>query len=386
MRRFTPSLALLLVVLPLVAAIPANRVKEPNAVFAYDVDPSRGRVTAVLFDRLRGKAIDHLDARTDLPLVAGNGGGNDSMQFSPATGKIYAAVSNVNMEAGTRADESLPYDAAIVETDFEFREPKIIFSCNDCTTDYWIVHPTEPKLYVSIADPYKDGADEFRDAKLVEIVLGAKRRTRVMTRIPAVTALRVTPDGKKLFTFGLARNSNKPYGEVVTVNVRDRKRTKTVVNFPSHNDFGLSLSPQSTDLSPDALEIAYHMNVIDVRTKDTEELIEDSPYALDSYTIGWSRDANQLLFQLRKAGESDERTEVPLVYNRATDREWILPLQDANLLDWSPSQTAILFLKRRDIGFYDLRKRAWTHVFEGTVNGGGDASWITMPTKKVPKR
>jgi hypothetical protein len=378
MRRFLTILALG-ATLPLAAAMPASRVKEPNAVFVYAIE--NGRVTATLFDRLREKTVDVLDAKTDLPLAAGASlGGNDVMQFSPATGKIYAVVSNTNMEAGTRADPSLPYDFAILETNFDFEKPTVVFSC-DCWTEQWLVHPTKPVLYVSIPDEFGDGADQFKNAKLVEVTLSPKLRTRVLGRIPPQAALRVTPDGKKVFAFAQAINSREPYGALVTVDPATRKRAQTIVNFPAHNVFDFPTSPASADVSPDALEMAYHMGTIDLLSKKSTPIAKTSPYALDNWLIGWSRNSDRLLFQLmKKDGDPNERVEVPFLYDRTAKKEWILPLQDANFLDWAPAQTAILFNKHGDIGYFDLVKKAWVFVDEGV-----DGSWVTMPTKRVPR-
>ncbi len=382
MRRFAPLLAIAFV-LPLCAAVPASRVKEPNAVFVYGMDGVNGRVRATLYDRERRKAIDHLDAETDLPVYGGGSTeSNDAMQFSPATGKIYIRINNVDGYGLTdRIESSLPYDGAIVETDFAFRTVRTVFSCDDCDLDQWIVHPTDPKLYVSIADAYKKSADEFKNAKLAEITLTPKQRTRVIARIPSYSGLHITPDGKKLLTFKQSANSRDPYGALVSVGLRTKSRKQTVVNFPLFNVFSLPISPKSNDVSPDGLEVAYPMSVIDVQTRETDTLIDETELDLDNYFIGWSRDSRKLLFQLKEPGDVDERTEVPLLYDRATDKTWELPLQDAHLLDWAPAQTAILFGKRQDVGFYDLEKREWVFVAQGE-NG----SWVTMPTKRVPKR
>lgn len=379
MRRISPVLTVLLAVAPLMGAVPASRVKEPNAVFAYAVDG--GRVTATLFDRLAGKQIDYLDARTDLPISAAkSSGGNDTMQFSAATKKIYAMVNNVSGYDGSTVDETLPYDVAIVETDFDFSEPKTVFSCDACSTEQWIVHPSKPLLYVGVPDVYDHGADEFRNAKLVEVTLLPKLRTRVIARIPANAALRMTPDGDALFVFGQAAGSRDPYGALVKITLSDRHRVQTVVNLPPSNSFGGGISAMSDDASPDAREMAYHMGVIDVRTRKTEAIMADTPHEIDNVSIGWSRDAKRILFQMMdKSG--DERVEVPIVYDRAKKLEWILPIQDANLLDWSPAQTAILFLKRGDVGYYDLTARAWVFVAKAS-----EGSWVTLPTKRVPKR
>jgi hypothetical protein len=380
MRRFVPALALALA-LPLAAAVPASRVKEPNAVFVYGM-PETGRIQATLFDRAKRKALDHLDARTDLPFADGDADSNDAVQFSPATGKIYALVDNVRARDGGRVDPDLPYDVAIVETGFDFTEPDVVFSCDGCRTGQWIVHPTKPVLYVSLPDPYGDGGDEFLNAKLVEVTLAPRLRTRVITRIPPDAALRITPDGRKLFAFGLAEHSRAPYGALVTVDLANRRRVQSVVNFPARNAFDLPAAPATADAAPDALEMAYHLGIVDVRTGDRDVLYPESDYALDDPSIGWSRDASRLLFQLmRKDPDPGEGTEVPLLYDRNGGKEWILPLQDAEFLDWAPAQTAILFRKHGDVGFYDLSAREWVFVARGT-----DGAWATLPTKRVPKR
>lgn len=384
MRRFSPVLTIALAILPLTAAVPASRVKEPNAVFVYRIGPEEGRVQAVLFDRQKRQALDVLDAETDLPLYAGGGiESNDIMQFSPATGKIYVAVRNVDEYGGAkRIDPTLPYDSAIIETDFEFRTPNVVFSCERwCSVDQWLVHPTSAKLYVSLADPYVENPHAFKNAKLVEVTLAPSRRTRVLGRVPSHAALHVSPDGRTLFTFKESPGSRPPYGAVVAVDLRTRKRSQALVHYPLRNVFDLPTGASSYDLSPDAREFAYHMNVVDVGTGETETLIGETELDLDNYFIGWSRDSSRLLFQLTRDSAAYDREEVPLYYDRNTDETWELPLQDVHLLDWSPAQTAILFGKRRDVGFYDLEKREWVFVAEGE-NG----SWVTMPTKRVPKR
>lgn len=368
------------------AAIPVSRITEPNAVFAYAVDGSTGRVTAVLFDRLRGKTVDDLDTVTALPVRSGKGmATNDAMQFSPATKKIYAEVHNVSEYMGGKIEKDLPYGFAIVETDFRWKAPTAIFSCDTCVTEQWLVHPTKPKLYLALQDAYKEGEDEFRNAKLIEVTLSPKRRTRVIGRIPARAALRITPDGKTLFAFGRAADSRKPYGVLTKINLATRTRTEKTVNFPSRNVFDLAVDPGTGDVSPDTLEVAYHMGLVDVQTGTPETLIKSTDYALDNFFIGWSRDSNRMLFQLREPGNSDNRIEVPLVYDRAKKEQWVLDMTNAHYLDWAPSQTAILFGRNDEIGFYDLAKRAWTHVFDAEDLSGADASWVTMPTKKVPK-
>jgi|GEM_PF-4481231 len=378
MRRFIQIIAVATLAIPLTAAVPASRIREPNAVFTYAIDG--GRVTATLFDRLRKKTVDVLDAKTDLPLAAGVSlGGNDAMQLSPATGKIYAIVQNVSGYDGSTIDTKLPYDVAIMETNFDFREPTVVFSCDDCSTEQWLVHPTKPKLYISVPDAYKNGDDEFRAAKLVEVTLSPRLRTRVLTRIPAHAALRITPDGKILFVFGTALHSRDPYGEMVTVNLSTRQRVQKTVNFPRTGSLGDAVSPMSADASPDALEMAYHLGVIDVKSGNDSKLMKGNPHAIDSMFIGWSRDAKRILFQLQDDDTADNN-DVQLIYDRATKREWVLPLQDAHLLDWSPAQTAILYEKHGDVGYYDLEARTWVFVAEAS-----EGSWIILPTKRVPK-
>jgi hypothetical protein len=380
MRRFL-TLLTIASTLPLAAAVPASRVKEPNAVFVYGIES--GRLQATLFDRAKQKAIDHIDAYTDLPIVAGvSMNSNDAVQFSPATSKVYALVKNVSGYDGSTVNDELDYDLAIVEAGFDFKKPVEIFSCDRCSTEQWIVHPTKPVVYVSLPDEFRDGADQFKNSKLVEVTLSPKLRTRVLGRIPPHAPLRVTPDGKKVFAFAQALNSRKPYGALVTIEPSTRRRVQTVVNFPTSNVFDLSTSPTSADASPDALEMAYHMGTIDLLTKKATAIAKTTPYALDNVFIGWSREADRMLFQLmKKSDDPNERVEVPMLYDRNAKKEWILPLQDANFLDWSPAQTAILFSKRGDIGYFDLVKKVWVFVDEGT-----DGAWVTMPTKRVPKR
>lgn len=381
MRRFL-TLLTLAATLPLAAAVPASRVKEPNAVFVYGM-PESGRLQATLFDRAKQKAIDHIDAYTDLPIaVSVSMGANDAVQFSPATSKVYALVKNVSEYDGSTVNDELDYDLAIVEAGFDFKKPVEVFSCDRCSTEQWIVHPTKPVLYLSLPDEFRDGADQFKNAKLIEVTLSPRLRTRVLGRIPPHAALRVTPDGRKVFTFAQALNSRKPYGALVTIEPSTRRRAQTVVNFPTYNVFDLATSPASADASPDALEMAYHMGTIDLLTKKSTDIAKTTPYTLDNWLIGWSRNADRMLFQLmKKSDDPNERVEVPMLYDRSAKKEWILPLQDANFLDWSPAQTAILFNKRGDIGYFDLVKKVWVFVDEGT-----DGAWVTMPTKRVPKR
>ncbi len=380
MRRFLSILALG-ATLPLMAAVPASRVKEPNAVFVYGM-PESGRLQATLFDRAKQKAIDHIDAYVELPIAAGvSMGANDAVQFSPATSKVYALVKNVSEYDGSTVDKTLDYDFAIIEAGFDFKKPVTVFSCDDCSTEQWLVHPTKPVLYVSLPDDFADGGDQFKNSKLIEVTLSPKLRTRVLGRIPPHAALRVTPDDKKVFAFVQALDSREPYGALVTIDPSTRKRVQTTVNFPTYNVFDLSTSPASADVSPDALEMAYHMGTIDLLTKKATVIAKTTPYALDNWFIGWSRNADRLLFQLmKKSADPNERVEVPMLYDRTSKMEWILPLQDANFLDWAPAQTAILFSKRGDIGYFDLVKKEWIFVDEGM-----DGAWVTMPTKRVPK-
>ncbi len=380
------------------ATAPALPVKEPNAVFAYSI--SGVKVTATLFDRLNKKPIDHLDVYTHLlnlhtPVQLDDDVsslGNDAMQFSATTGKIYAIVQNYKYGM----NEDLPYDIAIVETDFDFTEPRVVFSCNDCWTEQWIVHPSEPVLYVSISDKQKYDVVEagFRNAKLVMVTLDKEQRPRVLTRFPRNAELRITPDGKTLFAYGITRNfslclrcllegyyfqleEHEPNGALVTVSLADGRRTQTILQLPFTYSFGDNTYPRSTDASPDAREMAYHLGIVDVQTKNDEKIMQKSPYHVNSAFIGWSRDSSQMLFQMREK-ESDDLTEVlevPIVYDRVTKNEWILPIQDAHLLDWSPAQTAILFWKKGEIGYYDLKKREWIYVAKGR-----EGSWVTIPT------
>lgn len=380
MRKITSFVTIIVAAVPLLAATPASRVKEPNAVFVYNVS-GEGRIEATLFDRTKRKAIDHLDAFTGLPLEAGGSiDSNDAVQFSSATRKVYALVLNESAYDGSTIDPDAPYKTAIIETGFTYKQPTVVFSCDECYTTQWIVHPSLQKLYVSLPDPLKNG-DEFRSAKLVEVTLSPTVRTRVIGRIPSNSSLRITPDGSTLYVFGRATHSNQPYGALVSINLSNRKRTQTVVNFPSYNAFDLPVSPMTADVSPDTLEIAYHMATIDVRTGKTTELLDGDGFDLDNYFIGWSRSSARILFQLMEPGGIDDRIEKPLVYDRSSKEQWILPIDDAHMLDWSPAETAILFGKRNDIGFYDLSSREWVFVAEGQ-----DGSWVTLPTKRVPKR
>lgn len=383
MRHIFNILAVILAVSPLIAAAPSKSIQEPNAVFVYDI-PESNRIRATLFDRAKRTDIDHLDTTTKFSLYGGGGiESNDQVQFSAATRRIYVAHSNVNEFNGPkRFDQALPYDAAIIESDFEWTTPAPVFTCNQfCKIDQWIVHPSKPVLYVSLADTYQPNADEFRNAKLIEVTLSPKRRTRVLGRIPANSALHMTTDGKYIYTFRRAMNSDS-YGILTTINLATRKSTNVTVNVPSRNAFGIGTSPQSSNVSPDALRMAYHMGIVDVRTGKGEAIDADTAaYDLDNYFIGWSRDGTKVLFQLMEAGGIDDRVEVPLIYDRTSKRKWVLDLQDAHLLDWAPAQTAIIFGKRGDIGFYDLEKREWVFIAKGL-----DGSWVTLPTKKIPQR
>jgi len=380
MRKITTIITITVAAVPLLAATPASRVKEPNAVFVYAIS-GEGRIEATLFDRTKRKVIDRLDALTDLPLEAGGSiDSNDAVQFSSATRKVYALVLNESAYDGSTIDTDAPYRTAIIETGFAYKQPTVVFSCDECYTTQWIVHPSLPKLYVSLPDPPENG-DEFRSAKLVEVTLSPSVRTRVIGRIPSNSALRVTPDGSTLYVFGRATHSNLPYGALVRIDLSNRKRTQTVVNFPSYNVFDLPISPMTADVSPDTLEMAYHMATVDVRTGGVTNLLDGEGFDLGNYFIGWSRKSDRLLFQLMEPGGIDDRVEKPLVYDRSSKEQWILPIDDAHMLDWSPAETAILFGKRNDIGFYDLATREWVFVAEGQ-----DGSWVTLPTKRVPKR
>lgn len=380
MKRFASVLAVAAVAAPLlVAAVPASRVKEPNAVFAYDVDARNRRITAVLFDRLQEKALDHLDAKLDFsPLSVG--GPSDMVQFSPATKKIYVAYATVSKGYEGKGMDEIRYDARIVETDFDWNEPKTVFSCGRCGNIAWAIHPTSPALYLSLEDPYT--VDEFRNAKLVEVTLAPKVRTRVITRVPAGAELRFTPDGRSVYVFKKAESSRKPYGVAVSVRLKDRKRSATTINFPSDDSLGETPFPDTDDLSPDALEVAYHFGTVDVLTGDATAVLPSETRDVANSTIGWSRDAGSLLFQLEDGPET-----VPLLYQRGSKRTWELPVDDAVLLSWAPAQTALLFHKDNgDIGYYDLDARAWTHVFHAGPDYTGGAAWATLPTKRVPKR
>lgn len=384
MRKALSVLALAILALPLAAAVPASRIKEPNAVFAYDVDGPNDRIRAVLFDRINKTIIDVLDARPEFALQGGGSiDDNDEVQFTPATNKIYISHSNINEYGGiSRIDADRDYDEAIIETTFSFKDPTVIFSCDACRIGQWIVHPTKPKLYVAVEQPGERG-DEFKNAKLIEVTLSPKRRTRVIGRVPSSAALRLTPDGGKIFVLRSIENPGTPYGAVVTIDLKSRTRTQKIVNFPATDAVGFPASPRSGDVSPDTFEIAFHTGTVDVRTGDVERF--DFAGDLGLYGgIGWSRDASQLFFAKRKPGNGDP-VPVPIVYDRGSDSEWILPIDTATLLDWSPSQTAILFRKNGDVGFYDLEQHEWTHVLEGEGHYVGGA-WVTMPTKRVPKR
>lgn len=388
MKRLLPFLALIAFVallIPVLAVVEAARVKEPNAIFAYEIlnEGDEAHVRAVLFDRERRKVIDRLDVETGLPIYGGAGiESNDNMQFSPATGKIYAVVTNFSEHEGYgRTDTSLPYDSAIIETDFAFRKPTPIFSCDNCSIDQWVVHPSDAKLYVSIADAFTEEQDEFSNAKLIEVITGEKPRTRVLTRIPGNSALHVTPDGRTLYTFHGSEKSRFAWGKLISVNLRsNRRKTDRVVNFP-FNSYGKNIRPGSFDVSPNLSSVAYHFGKVNVRTSEAEEF-EAFPYDIHNFIIGWSRDSRKLLFQLTEDIEAVDRDEVPLHYDSATGREWAMPLEDVNLIKWSPAQTAILFQKTGVIGFYDLIEKEWVDVFENTLDYASRASWLTMSTKK----
>lgn len=376
MRRFVPIIALAGLAIPLLGAAPAAAVKEPNAVFAYDVDAQNRRITATLFDRLRGKALDHLDARVDFALGS-VGGPSDMVQFSAATKKIYLANADVSKGFEGKGMDEIQYDVRILEAGFDWKDPTAVFTCKRCGNIPWILHPNEPKLYLSLADPLDNG-DESRSAKLVEVTLSPVRRTRVISRVPRHAELRFTPDGTTIYAFGRAAGSRKPYGQLVTVRLKGRKRSSTTVNFPTHNALKLPMTPQTSDVSPDALEIAYHFGVIDVLTGDAEGFLEEETRDLSNATIGWSRESDLLLYQTEEA---------PLYYDRKIGWTWELPVDDAVLIAWAPAQTAILFQKDHgDIGYYDLERRSWTHVFEAGPHFTGGAAWVTLPTKRVPKR
>lgn len=378
MKRTISALLLSAAALPLLAAVPASRVKEPNAVFAYDVDAQNRRITAVLFDRLRGEPLDHVDATVDFPLLAA--GPSATVQFSPATKKIYVAHATVSAgDEGKGLDET-HYDVAIEEGTFGWKDVKTVFSCKRCAAIPWAVHPTEAKLYLAKEDPYTP--DEFRRAKLVEVTLAPSLRVRVIGRVPANAELRFTPDGRTLYVFGKAAHSRKPYGQLVTVRLRDRKRTATTVNFPTDDAYGRIPTPSTADASPDALEMAYHFGTVDALNGEATDVLTGEVRDVSNTVIGWSRDARNLLFQLTNGNK-----DIPLLYQRSTKRTWELPVDNAMLLAWAPAQSALLFHKDSGtIGYYDIGAHEWTDVFRAGPDFTGGASWATLPTKRVPSR
>lgn len=383
-RRLFPLTALTLLAIPLIAAVPATRLKEPNAVFAFDIDAAHDRFTAVLFDRANKKALEHADISLEYPPY-GIGGINDAIQFSPATKKIY--VGSLTSTPGS-PDVGMggDHDTRIVEGGFTWKDPVDVFSCSKCQVIGWIVHPTQPKLYVAIKDEFT--VDEFRNAKLAEITLSPKLRTRVIGRIPAASqGIAITPDGGTIYAFGEAEKSDYPYGELVSIRLSDRKRTKTVVNFPREDSFGMSLHANTHAVSPDMREVVYPNSVLDVRTRKTEEVLKADAYEGMNGVIAWSRDSRKLFFPLAQAKDVyGVAAEASIVFDRTTKKTWNLPLLDADILDWSPAQTAILFLRGRNVGFYDLENREWVEVLEGGSSYAANGAWVTMPTKKVPKR
>lgn len=366
--------------LPLVGAVPLSRIKEPNAVFAFDVANHGKRVKAVLFDRQRRLPLENLDISLETP-ASGNGY-NDIVQFSAGSKKVYINTAKVTDETKGREYDVKEYKTVILGGGFSWKDPEEIFSCDACTVGSWIVHPTEPKLYLSLFDKDPNG-DEFRNAKLVEITLAPVRKTKVIARIPATQDLRVSPDGKWVYVFGRAKNSRRAYGELVKVGLTEKKRSKTVVNLPESDYYQNTVLSSTSDVSPDTLEIAYHFGTIDMRTKDEETIKLKQHAELANSTIGWSRSGKKLLFQLQSERGRDDKQ---LTYNRDTKGEWVLPLRDAAFLQWSPSETAILYDRWGDIGFYDLKEREWVHVFDAGPNLTGGAAWVTLPTKRVPKR
>ena len=372
MKKTLSLTVLAALALPLLAAVPASRLKEPNAVFAFDVDPAANRFTAVLFDRAKRRALEHADARVDYPPYGI--GGNDAIQFAPATKKIY--VGSVETGTGTR----------ILEGGFDWKDPAEIFSCRGCRVTGWLVHPTRAAVYVAVEDPFSD--DEFRNAKLAEITLAPVRRTRVIGRIPARASLGITPDGSEVYAFGTAEHSDFPYGELVRIRIADRHRVKMVVNFPREDTFGNPVADPSTEnVSPDARELVYPNVVVDVRTDKEDEVLETGPYVAMNGTIGWSRDSRKLLFPVvQQGGQGTDPEEAMIVVDRKTKTNWTLPLLDAGFLDWAPAQTAILFLHGNDVEFYDLEKREWVHVLDGGRDHVAGGSWLTLPTKRVRKR
>ncbi len=373
--RKTLSLAVVAsLAVPLLAAVPASRVKEPNAVFAFTADTSTNRLQAVIFDRAKRRALDHLDVTLDYPPY-GIGDMNDAVQFSAATKMIYVG----SVEAGSGITR-------IVEGNFAWKDPVDVFSCEGCTVTGWIVHPTEPRLYVAIEDPHA-GGDEFRDAKIAEITLSPNLRTRVIGRVPTTGGLAFTPDGGRVYVFGEAKKSDPPYGELVSIDIADRHRVKTVVNLPRHDVYTDRLHAYTRNVSPDMREMVYANTVIDLRTKKSAVVLDTGPYVTTNGTIAWSRDAGDVIFPLQQDKGGEEVPQDGKVFvDRATKETWTLPLPDSTILDWAPAQTAVLFRKAGDIGFYDLKNREWVHVLEGAPGGIADASWATLKTKRVPKR
>lgn len=374
MRKTLSLAAVTALAVPLLAAIPASRVKEPNAVFAFTVDPATNRLQAEIFDRAKHRALDHLDVTLDYPPY-GIGDMNDAVQFSAATRKVYVG----SVEAGSGVTR-------IAEGNFAWKDPVDVFSCIGCRVTGWIVHPTAPKLYVAIEDPHA-GGDEFRNAKLAEITLSPILRTRVIGRVPTTGGLAFTPDGSTIYVFGEANNSDPPYGELVSIDLSDRHRVKTVVNLPRHDVYTDRLHATTRNVSPDMREMVYANTVIDLRTKKSATVLETGPYVTTNGTIAWSRDSGDVIFPLQQdKGDQTVAEDGKVFVDRATKETWTLPLPDSTILDWAPAQTAVLFEKAGDIGFYDLRAREWVHVLEGTPGGIADGSWATLPTKKVPRR
>lgn len=384
MRKTLSLTVLAALAIPLLAAVPATRVKEPNAVFAYDVDARTNRLVAVLFDRAKQRDLAVLDRRFEFPPY-GIGGMNDTVQFSAATKKIYVGSVQLTEETKHLGYDG-EFDTRIVEGAFDWKEPRQVFSCHDCHVTGWIAHPVKPKLYVAIKDEFT--VDEFRNAKLLEITLEPTLRTRVIGRVPAGEGLAITPDGSHVFVFAQAENSNLPYGELVSIRLSDRRRVKTVVNLPREDVFGSRMRADTRSVSPDMREIVYPNSVLDIRAEKASEILKPGPFAEAHAALLWSRDSTQVLFSLRQEhAQGDDPGEAKIILDRDTKQPWTLPVMDVYPLDWAPAQTAILMRKDVDIGFYDLQKREWVHVLEGlTMDYSADASWVTLPTKRVPKR
>lgn len=393
MRRFFLIFALPVVLLCIIAGIivfqkPEQTVPlptindEPNAIFAYDFDGSDGRISAVLFDRTSRSVLKKLDTVMQYPLMNGSGiESNNNVQYSPATGKIYAVHSNNDMYAGIgRVDPAFPYDWAIVETDFEGSTPKPIFSCDECFLDQWLVDPVSPTIYVTQRVTYTPDTDSLPmvEGMLLSVALDRDNETTTIGPFPS-NKVHLTSDRKTIYT--LTQDYGQDTHTLTTMNIATGVSTTTDVTLPKKTIFDIFSFSSSSDVSPDARFIGYMVGVVDIHANTATPFFDALPqYDVNNFFVGWSGDSSKMLFQLMESGHdvNAERIEVPMIIDRHTRAQTILPT-DLSFIEWAPSNTAILFNKSPDeIGYYDLRTGEWTPVMKTSAYYAGGAQWVTL--------